>query len=179
MERFVPVRYRQFAGVATATGVRVVAGKRHGIAGDVKIKCRGRGVSLAKVPLVVGIRPAVGRPTRLPGPIFRIRKSGGGARAKKCFLGHTGSQHDVRRRMRHIPSPAGTLSHLKNREFITVVNHVDIQGNLHLMNIIQALHSQGLFFRGRERRQEHCREDGDDGDDDEEFDQRECFPVRV
>ena len=47
------------------------------------------------------------------------------------------------------------------------------------MNVIQALHSQGLFFRRSERRQEHGREDGDDGDDDEEFDQRECFPVGV
>jgi hypothetical protein len=46
--------------------------------------------------------------------------------------------------------------------------------SLDLLEIVEAGNAFGLLLRAIQRGQEHCGQNGDDGDDYEQLDQREC-----
>ena len=59
--------------------------------------------------------------------------------------------------------------------FVTVVAFPEAEGQADLLEIVDAADFLSLLFGGRERRQQHGRKNGDDGDDNKEFDKRERF----
>ena len=61
---------------------------------------------------------------------------------------------------------------LVGKDFVVVIL-IHEEGIAPLLDVVQATYGFGLFFRLGERRQQHGRENGDDGDDHQQFNERE------
>jgi hypothetical protein len=62
---------------------------------------------------------------------------------------------------------------LASQQDFSLITGVQGERQLKLFGIVHALDAHGLGLRLAECGQEHSRQDGDDGDDDQQFDQRE------
>jgi hypothetical protein len=61
-------------------------------------------------------------------------------------------------------------------EQIPVVRSVKVHGITDLAHVVQALDTAGAFLGAAQRRQQHRRQNGDDGDDHQQFNQGEAPP---
>jgi hypothetical protein len=59
--------------------------------------------------------------------------------------------------------------------FVAVVTRPDAVGQTNLLEVVDATDFLGLALGGRESRQQHGRQNGDDRNNDEEFDERKRF----
>ena len=62
------------------------------------------------------------------------------------------------------------------RQFILVIIHIHDDRQPHLLEIADALGRQCLLLGFGKSRQEHARQDGNDGDDHQQFDEGETLP---
>ena len=58
-------------------------------------------------------------------------------------------------------------------QLVRILIGVNDGGHANLSQIIQTLGALASFLRGSQRRQQHCRQNADDGDDHQQFDERE------
>ena len=85
----------------------------------------------------------------------------------------SGICNDVSSGEREIPEPA-VSSCIVCRQLVVVLHAIHFEGKSDLFQITQALYSACSFFCLGESRKQHAREDGDNGNDDQKFDQ--CEP---
>ena len=76
------------------------------------------------------------------------------------------------------PARAEIICPIRPRHRFVVIWCVEKQSESELFVVIDADGLVRFFFGAREGRKKHARENGNDGDDNEEFDQRECATKR-